>query len=145
MQKYSIKEASKLIWLPESTLRYYEQMWLIDNIERDSSSKHRVYTDENIRFFSWIACLNATWMSIADMKKYIDWLKNEIILPKNQIELLKQQEEQIIQEQKELKIRKEYIKEKIKYWKFIDEKNIQKIEETKENILSISKKMKLKK
>ena len=47
-QKYAIKEAAKLSGLPESTLRYYETIGLIDSISRDPSSKHRVYSEDDI-------------------------------------------------------------------------------------------------
>ena len=142
MSRYSIKEASELIWLPESTLRYYETMWLIDWIERDISSWHRVYSEENIQYFSWIACLNATWMSISDMKKYIEWFKNGNIIPEKQIALLQKQEKNIAQEQKELKIRKNYIKAKIKYWGLVNSTDMQSFEKVKEEIMVLAKELK---
>ncbi len=42
---HSIREASMISGLPESTLRYYEQIGIIDPIARDPSSGHRVYSD----------------------------------------------------------------------------------------------------
>lgn len=37
---HSIREASMISGLPESTLRYYEQIGIIDPIARDPSSSH---------------------------------------------------------------------------------------------------------
>lgn len=45
---HSIREASMISGLPESTLRYYEQIGIIDPIARDPSSGHRVYSDKDI-------------------------------------------------------------------------------------------------
>ena len=38
-RQYPIKDAARLSGLPESTLRYYETIGLIDPIDRDSSSR----------------------------------------------------------------------------------------------------------
>ena len=42
--------------LPESTLRYYEQIGIIAPIARDPSSGHRAYTDEDIQSLVTISC-----------------------------------------------------------------------------------------
>jgi len=57
---HTIKEASELSGLPESTLRYYESIGLIDPINRDPSSKHRVYGEDDINLIIAVACLSAT-------------------------------------------------------------------------------------
>ncbi len=72
MRRYSIKETAKLSGLPESTLRYYETMGLIGPVERDASSGHRSYGEDDVNLIMGIACLSATGMSIADMRKYWD-------------------------------------------------------------------------
>ncbi len=46
---HSIREASMISGLPESTLRYYEQIGIIDPIARDPSSGHRVYFGQGHR------------------------------------------------------------------------------------------------
>ena len=68
---YSIKEAAKLSGLPESTLRYYETIGLMNPISRDPSSKHRRYTDDDIDYAVAVACLNATGMSTEAMRAYL--------------------------------------------------------------------------
>lgn len=141
MQTYTIKEASKLCWLPESTLRYYETMGLINFVQRDYSSKHRVYTDENIDIISAIACLNVTWMSIWDMKKY---LHSNNINNKDyevQIKLLKEQEKKLIEEEKSIKLRKEYVKMKIKWWELSKAWDKKWIEKLKKEVDLVSKQL----
>ena len=56
---HSIREASMISGLPESTLRYYEQIGIIDPIARDPSSGHRVYSDKDIESLTTIACLES--------------------------------------------------------------------------------------
>lgn len=57
--------------LPESTLRYYEQIGIIDPIARDPSSGHRVYSDKDIESLTTIACLAATCMPLESMREYL--------------------------------------------------------------------------
>jgi hypothetical protein len=45
---YSIREAAALTGLPASTLRYYESIGAMAPIRRGASSKHRVYTEEDV-------------------------------------------------------------------------------------------------
>ena len=47
--------------LPESTLRYYEQIGIIDPIARDPSSGHRAYSDDDIQSLVTISCLACRW------------------------------------------------------------------------------------
>ena len=85
---HSIREASMISGLPESTLRYYEQIGIIDPIASDPSSGHRVYSDKDIESLTTIACLAATGMPLESMREY---LKNRFDGPegaRRQIELL---------------------------------------------------------
>ena len=44
---HTIREASMISGLPESTLRYYEQIGIIAPITRDPSSGHRAYSESS--------------------------------------------------------------------------------------------------
>lgn len=144
MQMYTIKEASKLSWLPESTLRYYETMWLIDFIKRDNSSKHRIYNEEDINIISAIACLNLTWMSIWDMKDYMSNLDPNTKDFSIQLKILKDQDKKLALEEKNLTLRRKYIKWKLKYYNMLsawDEVSCEEMEKIREQISEVSKKM----
>lgn len=141
MLTYTIKEASKISWLPESTLRYYETMWLIDFIKRDNSSKHRTYTEEDVNIISSIACLNLTWMSIWKMKEYLSSYNPNSRDYSIQLKILKDQEKKIIQEEKSLELRKKYIKWKIKYWELIKIWDEEWLKKLKIEISNISEKL----
>jgi DNA-binding transcriptional MerR regulator len=114
---YSIKEAAALTGLPASTLRYYESIGVITPIRRGASSKHRVYTNEDLDLLTWVSCLSATGMSVADMRRY---LANSALGPAaapEQIELLKAQQERLEDEARSIALRKRYVALKIDYWR----------------------------
>jgi DNA-binding transcriptional MerR regulator len=113
---YSIKEAAALTGLPASTLRYYESIGVITPIRRGASSKHRVYTNEDLDLLTWVSCLSATGMSVADMRRY---LANGALGPAaaaEQIELLKAQQERLEDEARSIALRKRYVALKVDYW-----------------------------
>ena len=117
MHKYTIKEAAELSSLPESTLRYYETMELNSPIYRDSSSKHRLYSEDDINKITIVACLNASDMSISDMKSYIQNMARGNELADDQIQLLQQHKKYLSHEAKRIALRRKYIDLKILYWK----------------------------
>ncbi len=127
MPHYSIKQISKLSGLPASTLRYYEAMWVIWVISRDQSSKHRTYSDDDLRLIQWIACMNASGMPLKDIQEYMKNLSENNDLPYKQRELLENQRNRIQSEMKNLENQRKYIESKIEFWKAIelgDEENI---------------------
>ncbi len=70
MSTLTIKDVSKRSGLSEPTLRYYEQVGLVGPIERDQSSGHRRYRDEDLQTFEALSCLRATGVGIKDMRTY---------------------------------------------------------------------------
>lgn len=118
-KSYTIKEAARLSGLPESTLRYYETVGIIEPIERDASSKHRVYSQEDVDLIDAIACLNATGMSLNDMRAYLDNRHKGVAGAEEEIKLLTAQKQRIEDEARFLKLRDQYVALKISYWEAV--------------------------
>lgn len=117
---YTIKEASSLTGLPASTLRYYESIGIVDPIERDVSSKQRVYSEEDLGILDAVACLNATGLSLDDMRTYIRNRHRGSEGANTQIQLLTAQKHHLSYEAKLLKVRQQYVDLKIKYWRAVE-------------------------
>ena len=142
-QLYTIREVAKLSGLPESTLRYYETIGLIHPIARDRSSKHRVYNEHDVNFAIAIACLNATGMSIEDMRTY---LKNRSLgaqTANEQVELLETQQQRLAEEAHNLELRRRYVAIKIAYWQAVASGDTQQIEATREQTYALAQELKL--
>lgn len=120
---YSIKEAAALTGLPASTLRYYESIGVISPIRRGASSKHRVYTEEDLDLLTWVACLSATGMSVADMRRYLANAQLGPAAAPQQVELLEAQQEQLEAEARSIALRRRYVGLKIEYWQAIQAGN----------------------
>jgi MerR family copper efflux transcriptional regulator len=70
MTVLTIQDVSRRSGLSEPTLRYYEQVGLIGPVERDESSGHRRYREDDLDTLQALACLRAMGVSIEDMRTY---------------------------------------------------------------------------
>ncbi|MDP9865914.1 MULTISPECIES: MerR family transcriptional regulator [Streptosporangium] len=67
----TIQEASRKSGLSAHTLRYYERIGLIHQVDRDPSG-HRAYTAPDLDWLEFLTKLRATGMPIADMCRYAE-------------------------------------------------------------------------
>ena len=110
---YSIKEVAALVGLPHSTLRYYEDVSVIPAIARDPSSGHRIYTEGDLELLTWVACLSASGMSIADMRDYV---RSGLGVDRDIsefISLLEQQDARLQEEAQIIELRREFLHTKV--------------------------------
>jgi MerR family transcriptional regulator, copper efflux regulator len=70
MTALTIQDVSRRSGLSEPTVRYYEQVGLIGPIERDQSSGHRRYREDDVDALQVLACLRAMGVGIEDMRTY---------------------------------------------------------------------------
>jgi MerR family transcriptional regulator, copper efflux regulator len=70
MTALTIQHVSRRSGLSEPTLRYYEEVGLIGPIDRDPSSRHRRYREEDLDTLQALACLRAMGVGIEDMRTY---------------------------------------------------------------------------
>ncbi len=76
MKTYTIAEISRDSNLTASTLRYYEEIGLLKDVQRNNS-KQRVYTQEHVNQLNAIACFKNTGMSISDIRNFFEYETDE--------------------------------------------------------------------
>jgi DNA-binding transcriptional MerR regulator len=140
--RYTIQEVAKLCGLPESTLRYYETIGILPAIQRDPSSKHRVYNESDIDIAISVACLNAIGLSIKDMQAYIKNSRQGTKGAYEQVPLLEAQKKHLREEAQYLQLRQEYIDTKIAYWKAVTASDKEQIDEMVKKASKIAYKLK---
>jgi DNA-binding transcriptional MerR regulator len=67
---YTIQEVSEETDLPSSTLRYYEEIGLMEPVER-AANGHRRYTEADLRRVQMIKRLRLTGMSVERMLNFV--------------------------------------------------------------------------
>ncbi|WDF02063.1 MerR family transcriptional regulator [Shouchella hunanensis] len=75
---YSIKQISDIVNLSTHTIRYYEKINLIPEIERTSSG-YRIYNDEDIERLKFITCLKNVGMSLDNIKPFLTIKANDLL------------------------------------------------------------------
>lgn len=68
---YTTKTISEMTDVSIPTLRYYEQIGLLDPVSR-ADNGHRRYSDADLRRIDFLKRLRATGMSISEMQYYVD-------------------------------------------------------------------------
>lgn len=142
-KKHTITETAKISGLPESTLRYYETIGLIKPIERDINTKRRIYSDDDVNLVVAIACLNATGMSIEDMKAYLDNFNHGEEGAFSQVEILSSQLKNLEEERHFAELRIQYVKTKIDYWKATIKKDVPEVDRLRKKTYEIADELKL--
>ncbi len=74
MNTYSIKEVSERTGLTHPTLRYYEDIGLLTNVEHRGNK--RIYTDEHLRRIDGILCFKNTDLPINKMLEFYKYEEN---------------------------------------------------------------------
>jgi DNA-binding transcriptional MerR regulator len=72
--RYTISEVVTRTGLTTHTLRWYERIGLMPDIDRSHSGQRR-YSDQDLAWLGFIARLRLTGMSVADMVRYAELRK----------------------------------------------------------------------
>jgi DNA-binding transcriptional MerR regulator len=68
---YSVSEISGQVGLSAHTLRWYEQVGLLDPVERDPAGRRR-YSEEDLGRLRFLLKLRSTGMPVRDMIRYVE-------------------------------------------------------------------------
>jgi len=82
---YPIGELARMVNLSQRTIRYYEEIGLLQSVRRIETGK-RVYTDDDVRRLKFINRLKVLGLSLAEMVKlekiYRTQRNNREVIPK---------------------------------------------------------------
>lgn len=90
----TIAKVSEITGLSADTLRYYEKLGLLSDVQRKSSGI-RDYTDENISRINFIKCIRSTGMSLEDIAEYVRLYEEGDSTVPNRLDLLLNQKEKL--------------------------------------------------
>jgi DNA-binding transcriptional MerR regulator len=116
MAALTIHDVSRRSGLSEPTLRYYEEVGLIGPIERDPSSRHRRYAEEDLDAAQVLACLRAMGVGIEDMRTYQANRALGHAAAGEQRDLLTRHAERVEAEIATLRTHLDYLREKADLW-----------------------------
>ena len=115
MRNFTIKEMSTMFNIPSSTLRYYESIGILNNVERTSNSQ-RIYEGKHIHRLNTICCFKSTGMSIANLQAFFSYEDNNEEAVDEIVELLSNQKLSVEEEILKLQTNLEHVTIKLNYY-----------------------------
>lgn len=112
---YTIGEMAKVIGVPASTLRYYDQKGLLPFVER-SSGGIRMFTEKDYEWLKVIECLKKSGLSINEIKAFTDMAERGDDSLSERLELFQSRREAVIKQIEEMKEALELLEFKCWYY-----------------------------
>src|SRR5271154_1264037 len=116
MTTLTIQDVSRRSGLSGPTLRYYEEVGLIGPIDRDPSSGHRRYREQDLDTLQVLACLRAMGVGIEQMRTYQANRELGHTKADEQRDLLLQHAERVEAEIETLRMHLDYLRAKAALW-----------------------------
>jgi DNA-binding transcriptional MerR regulator len=91
----NVGEAAATVCLSTHTLRWYEQVGLLDPIERDSAGRRR-YGDADLNRLRFLVRLRSTGMPVRDMIRYIELVRLGPASYEERVELLRAHRDRVL-------------------------------------------------
>ncbi|MCR4653960.1 MAG: MerR family transcriptional regulator [Eubacterium sp.] len=118
--KYSITDLSKKFDLPASTIRYYEKIGLLENVEH-ANSYRRVYNDSHIDRLNAIECFKKALLPLDEIKRFFTYEKNMKANSDKILDMMKNQEVKTIESMKALQTGLDHLQKKIRFYTLVNE------------------------
>ncbi|WP_245663122.1 MerR family transcriptional regulator [Nocardia inohanensis] len=100
--RYSIGEVSERSGLTRDTLRWYERIGLMNYVGRDHSGQRR-FSDRDMDWLELIGRLRRTGMSVADMVRYAELVREGDSTFPERLEMFRQTRTEVLAQIEELK------------------------------------------
>lgn len=97
-----IGEVSKILNIPSSTIRYYEQEGILSFVKRTDNGI-RLFEDKDLEVLEFIECLKKTGMSIKNIKKFMNYVSKGDSTISERLDMMKEQRNIVIREIEQLK------------------------------------------
>jgi DNA-binding transcriptional MerR regulator len=111
----SVGEAAAKVRLSVYTLRWYEEVGLLDPISRDGIGRRR-YAERDIARLEFLNRLRSTGMSVRDMRRYVDLVRQGPATADARQEVLRAHRDQVLGRIADLQRDLDVIEQKIKMY-----------------------------
>jgi DNA-binding transcriptional MerR regulator len=116
---FSIQQVASMTGLSTHTLRYYEKIGLIKNVQR-AQTGYRQYTDVDLAWIQFLIRLRVTGMPMLKMKQFSDLRQKGESTITARKELLEEHYNDVLDKIEELELNSHKIEEKIAHYKKLE-------------------------
>lgn len=122
--KYTVKQVAEMMGLSAYTVRYYENVGLIPDVERGTGGA-RLFSDYTLSWLRVVHCLRATGLSIEGVRHYIELCrKGDATIPEraaivfDQEKILREQIRALKKQMEVLRYKKNYYRDLLRHQRF---------------------------
>ncbi len=115
---YTISELSKMFDLPASTIRYYEKIGLLENVEH-LDSKRRIYNDSHVDRLNAIECFKKAILPLDEIKLFFTYEKDMSANSDKILEMMKAQEVKTLSSMSTLQAGLAHLQKKIYFYTLV--------------------------
>lgn len=116
MRRYSPGQVAEQTGFSIDTLRYYERIGLLDDIERNSGGQ-RVFSEEDVSWLMTLRCLRETGMPIQRMIRFAELARGGEETIAERVTVLEEHDQDIDEKITQLRAEQEHIRGKIEHYK----------------------------
>jgi DNA-binding transcriptional MerR regulator len=106
--------------IPASTIRYYESLGLLENVEHLSSNR-RVYNETHIDRLNAIECFKKALLPLNEIKLFFTYEKDMEANSDKILEMMKNQEKKTLEAKETLEAGLLHLQKKIRYYTLLSE------------------------
>ncbi len=117
--KYTITDLSKQFSLPASTIRYYEKIGLLENVEHINS--RRFYDDSHIDRLNAIECFKKALLPLDEIKLFFSYEENMEVNADKILDMMKAQETKTLEAIDALQAGLTHLQKKIRFYSLVNE------------------------
>lgn len=117
---YTITELSKMFHLRASTIRYYEKIGLLENVEHLNSYR-RVYDESHVDRLNAIECFKKALLPLDEIKAFFTYEKDMVANSEKILDMMKTQEEKTLEIMKDLETGLTHLQKKIRFYSLVNE------------------------
>ncbi len=117
---YSITDLSKMFQLPASTIRYYEQIGLLENVEHQNGYR-RVYNESHIERLQAIDCFKKALLPLDEIKTFFIYEKDMVAHSDKILAMMEARELKTKEAIKDLELGLAHIQKKVRYYSLVNE------------------------
>lgn len=106
--------------LPASTIRYYEKIGIIENVEHINSYR-RIYNESHVERLNAIECFKKALLPLDEIKAFFTYEKDMVANSEKILDMMKNREEKALETMKDLEAGLTLLQEKIRYYSLVNE------------------------
>jgi DNA-binding transcriptional MerR regulator len=118
MQRYSPGQVAEKTGFSLDTLRYYDRIGLLDQIERTPSGQ-RSFTEDDVAWLGILRCLRDTGMPIQRMLRYAELARGGDETLAERISVLEEHDRAVEEQVAQLRAQQSHIRGKIDYYRSV--------------------------